>query len=192
MPAFGPAPKAGGFARLVTVPGSQNNRIWRDRLSRALDVIAAMELVVCCVSVILIFLAVIAQVFARFVFNSPLSWVNDVATIAFVSAVYFGCSLAVTEGGHIRVKIVVDLLPKKLNALWEILVRIVWIAILFFLLFLSFQYYDLLSRSPIAFQGVGIRYAHVFPAVIVGFGLTAAKLLISLFFEIESAHERSS
>ena len=52
-----------------------------------------------------------AQVVMRYVFRSPMSWSDEVATYCMIGLVYFGAAFAVRERAHIRVLAAFWLLP---------------------------------------------------------------------------------
>ena len=49
------------------------------------------------------------QIFLRFVFNSPLAWMEEVDRYLFVWSVYLGSAVALAKGTHIRVTFLIDL-----------------------------------------------------------------------------------
>ena len=61
------------------------------------------------------------QIFLRFVFNTPLTWTEEVDRYLFVWSVYLGSALAVAKKAHIRVTILIDLGGPKLEKISQIL-----------------------------------------------------------------------
>ncbi len=55
------------------------------------------------------------QVFSRYVFNSSLSWTEELSVILFVWMVYFGSSAAVLKRKHLRIDFLINLMPPKLK-----------------------------------------------------------------------------
>jgi TRAP-type C4-dicarboxylate transport system permease small subunit len=64
------------------------------------------------------------QIFLRFVFNTPLTWTEEVDRYLFVWSVYLGSALAVAKKAHIRVTILIDLGGPKLEKISQILDKI--------------------------------------------------------------------
>ena len=52
-------------------------------------------------------------VIRRHVFNSPLDWVLDVSELLMVAAVFLGTAYLLHINGHVRVDLVVNILPRK-------------------------------------------------------------------------------
>lgn len=55
------------------------------------------------------------QVVARYVFHAGLAWTEEVSRFSFIYFVYVSASLAVFRGTHIKVEVVVNLLPEKIR-----------------------------------------------------------------------------
>ena len=75
-----------------------------------------LEEFVCCTCLVIISVAVISQVIARYIFEMALRWTEETAAYAMVWAVYTGAALCVRERFHIRIMVAVQSLP----TLWAI------------------------------------------------------------------------
>ncbi|MDI3480404.1 MAG: TRAP-type transport system small permease protein [Tepidanaerobacteraceae bacterium] len=60
-----------------------------------------------------------AQVFFRFVLNSPLAWSEELARYLFVWITFIGASVALHRWGHFQVDIVVNLFPDNIKKIIE-------------------------------------------------------------------------
>ena len=110
---------------------------WIDRAERLL--LAAMVLFSISISV--------AGVFSRYVLNSSLSWVEEVAGIVGVGIIAVGISRGIWEKSHIRVELLQTFLPKTRKAL-DIISDIVGLVILTYLFALAVQFvYRLLASG---------------------------------------------
>lgn len=58
-------------------------------------------------------LSVFLQVLVRFVLKFPLPWTEEVARLAFVYSIFVGATVAVREGAHINVDVVLAALPRR-------------------------------------------------------------------------------
>jgi C4-dicarboxylate transporter, DctQ subunit len=67
------------------------------------------------------------QVFFRYVLQIGLSWSEEVSRFLFIWFVYVSASYAVQVGTHIRVGLVVDLLPAAAQRLMRMLSDLLWI-----------------------------------------------------------------
>ena len=62
----------------------------------------------------------LAQIFSRFVIESPIPWTEALLTYMFVWTCFLGGSLAVEQNAHFGVEIFVILLPKRIQRFIEI------------------------------------------------------------------------
>ncbi|MBK3869544.1 TRAP transporter small permease subunit [Pseudomonas stutzeri] len=72
-----------------------------------------------CICALVMALALLAGVFYRYVLNASLSWTDEVALLAFSWTVFLFASVLVREQLHVRITLVVDLLPASFRAMLE-------------------------------------------------------------------------
>lgn len=68
-----------------------------------------------CITLAILLVAIIIQVISRYVFNSPLSWPEEVASFAFLISTYMGISICMKNHAHLRITI----LPEYCSRLWH-------------------------------------------------------------------------
>lgn len=76
-------------------------------------VFRVITLVVATTGLVVIVLAVAAQVFMRYVLSAPLSWSDELARYALVWTTFSGMSLATRYGDHMRVDAATSNLPNR-------------------------------------------------------------------------------
>ena len=84
---------------------------------------------------LVVFCAVLLQVFMRFVFNSPLVWSEELARYLFIWVSLIGWVFAVRSGTHIRISIIADNLPAKARkalGILNYLLTVIFSVILFY------------------------------------------------------------
>ena len=106
---------------------------------------------------------VLAQVFLRYVVQASLSWSEELARYLMVWIGLFGASLALQEGRHIEVTLLLDRMPRALR---KILMGIALLAVLGFLGLVFYQGIVLtrniwLQRSPAMSLPMVIPYAAI-------------------------------
>lgn len=105
-----------------------------------------------------------AQVIARYFFDFPVMWSEEIGRYMYIWVVYLGSSLAFINKKHL----IVDILVDKLNGSLKIkLFFIIYVSILFFLTFVliyGFQYVKINWHHPtytIKFIKLGWAYASI-------------------------------
>ena len=77
-------------------------------LAKALRLTAATVVVVCFAYMTL---AVLAQVFGRYLFNYSISWTEETAKFAQIWVVFIGAGIAMRRGWHVAVDVLPSMLP---------------------------------------------------------------------------------
>ena len=86
------------------------------RAERALDVLAV-------VLFLAMFVAILAQVLMRYVFNAPLVWTDELAQYLFVWVAFLGWALAARRRSHIGITMFTDRLPRPAR----VAVQLLWL-----------------------------------------------------------------
>jgi TRAP-type C4-dicarboxylate transport system permease small subunit len=82
-------------------------------LRRALDRLAAALRGVIVALAVVMLVALALQVFMRFVIGKPLSWSEELALGCFSWATLLALALGIRDGIHVRMELLVDVLPPK-------------------------------------------------------------------------------
>ena len=88
-------------------------RVWR-RFAEGVAVVAFAVM----------FASFVAGITARYVFDSPLSWANELCVIAFVWIVFWSSDILLKERQHIVFDVVYNLLPEKVRRVAAIFVTL--------------------------------------------------------------------
>ncbi|AYO29547.1 MAG: TRAP-type transport system small permease protein [Thermoanaerobacteraceae bacterium] len=101
-----------------------------------------------------------AQVFFRFVLNSPLAWSEELARYLFVWITFIGASVALHRWGHFQVDIVVNLFPDKVKRITEIVVYLLIMIFAFIMVYYGFilVQYTSTQLSPALQLNMAIPY----------------------------------
>jgi TRAP-type C4-dicarboxylate transport system permease small subunit len=107
----------------------------KQALAAAVRGIARATVLLSCVLTGLMLAVLSWQVFMRSALNAPPSWTEEVALLAFSWAVLLAIAYGVREGIHVRMDMLLDLLPRALRHLGE---RLTHAAVVFVGLFLGY------------------------------------------------------
>ena len=131
----------------------------------------------CVIALALMSAVIVAQVFCRYVLNSSLSWSEELARYLFIWMIYIGISYGVKLDKHICVDAVYSFAPKSIKRYYAI------VSYLLFLLFaVAMVYYGILVVGMQISSGqvspaMGVPMQYVYAAPVVGFVLTAIRLV---------------
>lgn len=157
----------------------ERRRTWRG--GAAFD--RALELVLATV-VALTSLAILLQVFCRYVLNAPFSWPEEFAVLLFGWMILLGAAVVQRRDGHISI----DVLRRRLSpsaARWLDAIR--WLMIGFASIVLIWQGIGLAERTvALRYPAMGISRAFLYGAVPVCFGLLLINLVRSILSPAET------
>ena len=94
----------------------------------------------CVVCMALILLLVVLQVVMRYVFNSPLTWSEELAVYIMVWMTFAGSVICMRDKEHVEVTILVDYLPRGLQKLALVFSRLVSVVFLLVVIYYGFDF----------------------------------------------------
>ncbi len=132
------------------------------------------------------------QVVSRYVFGANYSWVEEVSRFAFVWSVYFGFVVAAEKDRHIRVSVVVMMMP----LLWQRIVLTfadaVWLVFNGIVVWYGTIYIADMFEFPMISQTTGINLVWVQLIVPLGFFLMSLRIIhaaVRRWHEISAVHD---
>ncbi|NME35852.1 MULTISPECIES: TRAP transporter small permease [Fusobacterium] len=128
--------------------------------------------------------SVIMNVMLRTFGGSPISSAEEIATTSFIWSIYIGGAACFKKKMHIGVDMLVQLLPKKMQRIFMVLVNIFVTVLTGVLFYLSIIFTKYSVSKPTSV--LGISSAYVNSALIVGFGLI---LFHSIGFTIKAIRD---
>jgi C4-dicarboxylate transporter DctM subunit len=116
-----------------------------------------LEEALCTLSLLILASSVFLQVVLRFVFGSAVAWAEETAVLGMITAVYFGAVLATRERAHIRITVLVNLLPRPFQIACILIADIMWFGFVLFLLVQTVEYTKLLFNVTYLLPGLGVE-----------------------------------
>lgn len=104
------------------------------------SILLNLDAIITCVTLSLCTILVNANIFSRYLFNTPIYWAEEVATSLFIWTVFVGSAYAYRNHSHLGVDILVKMLPGKAKKVTQFIVSIIEIAVLAMLTYVSAQY----------------------------------------------------
>lgn len=133
------------------------------------------------VTVIVIFM----QVVARKVFNTSLSWSEELARYIFIWQCWLGVSLAYKNNSHIRLDMLIDRLKGKKRSIAELFVLLIMLVFNIFLIKIGIEYMQ--SAMKLHTTGTVIKVPMAFVILSLPFSsfIVSLRILGSMKFELE-------
>lgn len=148
---------------------------------RAIDLAAPLRVVVGALFATIITLT-IAQVFFRFVLNSPLIWSEELARLSLVWMTFLGAAVVCWDGTHLKVDVLYEKLTPRMRDKVSVINRLIAIA---FLVILTVSSIPLIKISHMYDRGALDLPVSLFrlPATVGGV-LMIALLLLRWFYRL--------
>lgn len=133
-------------------------------------------------ALVVIATSVFVQVVSRYLFGKAIPWTEELTGIAMVWAVYVGASIAVRQRFHIRIMVMVRLLPRPLALTLFVAGDILFLVFCAIMLRFGYEYIALLWQREFVSPALGIDQK--FPHSII----VIAYLLIVLHTAVNYVH----
>ena len=116
-------------------------------------------------------------VLKRYLFRSPISWMEEVQALLFMWITFIGGSAAFRYASHVSIEILVDSLPKKIGGLIERFDVLLQLLILGYLCYQEFTYYFQLISTGKVTNLLRIPYSVAYLALPIGGVLMLVSML---------------
>lgn len=119
-------------------------------------------------------------VFARYLFNSPFTWLEEVQMFLILWTVFLGGSVAVRDHGHVAITFIVDMLPESLQKIVDVLIFIVMAIVMYFVAINAIDLILLYIRSNRVTNLLNIPYQLIYFVVPLGCLLIVINYLLQV------------
>jgi len=155
---------------------------------KALDfadlLVSKFEGIMLALGVIAMTINTIAAVVSRYVFNSAITFTDELNMIFIVVVTYAGLSYAARNGRHIRMSAIYDAMPPKTRKVLMIVMASVTSAFMFFLSFYSYHYIVEVYQSGRILPALGLPVFYIYLWVPVGFFLTGLQYAFTVVMNL--------
>lgn len=79
----------------------------------------------------------IASVVMRYVFASPIFWLEEISGLLMIWIVMLGAIVTERDGQHLSIPLLVDIFPAKLRIALDLVVSLLSVAVLFYMIYLG-------------------------------------------------------
>jgi TRAP-type C4-dicarboxylate transport system permease small subunit len=127
---------------------------------------------------------VFLQVLLRFIFLIPIPWTEEVARISFVYSIYLGAVLGIRDRSHIRVDILMIVMPPLVRRAMQVFGTI---AVAVFLVFMTWQGVELISRTGAQLTPVmQLPFRHIFIIIPMSGALMLLYLVLGVIDDLRA------
>lgn len=143
------------------------------RKNLLLMILENVEAVLAGIVLVALVLGTFFGVFARYIFNKPFNWLEEMQLAAMVWISFLMAGVCFRRGGHVAIEIVVDSLPQKAQRVIEIFIAVIVYAVLICFLRSSISFTELFARTARKTPILAIPYKYIY-----GIGPVSAVLMM--------------
>src|SRR5690625_3757332 len=133
----------------------------------------------------ILIILVFSQFLSRYVFDYSLSWSQELSRYLLIWLAWISVSFTIREKRHIRVEILKDRLPKKIQTIVEIIVLILWAVFAIFLAVVGTQFVLSIQTSGQGSPMIGLPMWMVYLILPLAGVLMAVRLIQQFIFLIK-------
>ena len=126
-----------------------------------------------------LFVAFILQIGARFLWNQPLPWTDELAVVLYVWVIFWSCAFMVPASSHVSVDILIQQLPAALRIWFQTAGQLMLGGLALCALPASWDYLWLIRREATAVMGLPLFW--VFLPLLVALLMMVIKTLHSVW-----------
>ncbi len=121
-----------------------------------------------------------SNVAGRYLLSSPVPAADEIMTFAMVWGVFLGAGVVTLRGAHLRMDLVLGLLPARARRLAEALATACLLLVLGFIAVQSLEYLETVGAIGLTSMAAGLPMSWVHAAVPIGFGLMILAALLRM------------
>lgn len=129
----------------------------------------------------LIVSTIFIEVIRRSVLSYSSVWTEEIARYAFIYIAYIGASAAIKERAHIRIDVILNMLPNRMKLIFYIFGDIVTLILAFVSIYMSMESVLTSLHFGSVTHGLRISQAWFLAAVPIGFSMMVLRILQSLW-----------
>lgn len=160
----------------------QDRRDWFDRLEAFTRQVNRLFAALACLLVLVIMIAIMAQIVYRFVLDDPIAWMLDITIFLLVFVFFFAVAPALQSGSHIEVDMFDALIPRRHHKAVRLTGKLLTVAFgAIFLWYVAAFYYDIVELDEVSFTMLIVQLKYLYwigPLGATQFLLTSIVLLI--------------
>ncbi len=148
--------------------------------NKGLKLLLNLDIVVACVTLAVLVVLTVMGVIWRRVVGQPFTWLEEVQLACMVWIVFAAGGAAFRTGNHVAIEMIVDLFPKKVQKVIEILISVVVVVVLAYLFIQSIGFIQIFVKSGRSTPMLDIPYTVIYGIAPVSFIL----MIVSYFYSI--------
>lgn len=131
-------------------------------IKKLIDILVKIEIAAASLILIALILCTFSGAIMRYCFNSPYTWEEEFQLACMVWITFLGAPAAFHTKSHVAIEILVDLFPKKLQQIMDVLIAVAVWAVLIYFFFRSIDFVAVIASTSRSTPMLKIPYAWIY------------------------------
>lgn len=131
-------------------------------IKKLIDILVKIEIAAASLILIALILCTFSGAIMRYCFNSPYTWEEEFQLACMVWITFLGAPAAFHTKSHVAIEILVDLFPKKLQQIMDVLIAVAVWAVLIYFFFRSIDFVSVIAGTSRSTPMLKIPYAWIY------------------------------
>lgn len=141
------------------------------KANKIINRVLGLDYVIAGISLSALILITFLGVIYRYFLNNPLIWEEEIQLALITWTIYFGAAAAFRSGSHIAIDMIVDMFPKPVQKVFDVLIYLVITYVLFFLMMNGYSLVQQFVRTHRMTNILHLPSQYIYIAIPVGCGL---------------------
>lgn len=152
---------------------------------KLMDVVTKLELALSELALAVLIVMTVVGTLVRYFLRSPFTWMEEFQLACVIWIVFLAASAAFASKSHVAIEMVIDLLPKPVQKVIDVMIGIVVIGVLIYVIQASMNYMEVFARSGRATPILKIPYTLIYGIAPV----SCVLMILEYFHGILRPHE---
>lgn len=148
--------------------------------NKALTILGNLDIAVASITLLVLILLTSYGVLMRYAIGQPLTWLEEVQLACMVWIVFAAGGAAFRTGSHVAIEMIVEMFPKKVQKLFDILISVVVVVVIAYLFYQSLGFIQMFLKSGRSTSMLKIPYSLIYGIAPVSYVL----MIVSYFYSI--------
>lgn len=149
-----------------------------------------LEMMICLPMLVVMSIVIFFQVIMRYVFSNSLSWSEELSCYLFVWLSFLGCSYGIKAGKHMRVDVLINVLPEKISAVLSILADLMFFVFAVLMVVYGISMVETFAQTGQRAAGIYVPTWLLYFSCPLGMAVSAIRLIQNIVKTVRNAFLR--
>ncbi|MDY2812354.1 MAG: TRAP transporter small permease [Dorea sp.] len=154
--------------------------------NKGLSFFVNLDVIIASLILAILIVLTFAGVIWRYIFKAPFTWLEEVQTACMVWITFAAAGAAFRTGNHVAIEMIVDLMPKKVQKVVEVMISVIVMIVLGFLFVQTIPYLQIFLESGRSTSMLHIPYILIYGISLFAYADMAISFIYSIIHGVKS------